>query len=436
MRKAIAHITMITFLSQGLAQAASDSPNPVAVTRAAMKQALEASKSAKSRLPIPQLSDEEAAKIGPFGKYNNPRSRMANLPTELAFGDFSRDPDPAMKLDGAFKTELFWIVSRLNNCIYCMGHQESKLARAGRTDDQIAALDGDWSEFSPKEKAAFAVARKLTESPHRFGDEDVRLLLAHYPPPEALEILFTVSNNNATNRWTGPLNLTQEPFHDYSVPTSPKYAARRSAIAPALDGPGPLCAVRVSSRGNLPNADEIEALLARCRTRSPRFALQDEAETRKRFTTLAPDRPVPNWARLLANFPVAGKYRFDSLMAARDKGTLPPLLKARIAQVAALNDRAGYALADAQRRIEALGASIQVAANGNASGDLTPADRVALQFVQKLTVAPAAMTDADFEKVGQHFGQKQVAELILHACHAAFFDRFTEASGLPLDAES
>ena len=39
-------------------------------------------------------------------------------PPALTSGEFSRDPDPSMTLDYAFKTMLFWIVSRVNNCHY------------------------------------------------------------------------------------------------------------------------------------------------------------------------------------------------------------------------------------------------------------------------------------------------------------------------------
>ena len=67
-----------------------------------------------------------------------------------------------MTLDYKFKVALFWIVSRTNNCQYCLGHQESKLLRAGMTEDEIAALDFDWKQFTPAEQAAFALTRKLT----------------------------------------------------------------------------------------------------------------------------------------------------------------------------------------------------------------------------------------------------------------------------------
>ena len=85
-----------------------------------------------------------------------------------------------MTLDYAFKTQLFWIVSRTNNCQYCLGHQESKLLGAGMTEDQIAALDSDWSQFGPKEQAAYALARRITLEPHLLSDADIDAVRAHY----------------------------------------------------------------------------------------------------------------------------------------------------------------------------------------------------------------------------------------------------------------
>jgi hypothetical protein len=41
-----------------------------------------------------------------------------------------------MTLDHAFKTMLFWIVSRGNNCIDCMGHQEAQLPAFGVAGDR------------------------------------------------------------------------------------------------------------------------------------------------------------------------------------------------------------------------------------------------------------------------------------------------------------
>jgi hypothetical protein len=97
------------------AAAEREAPQPPA-TRPAMKQALEDLKKAKPRLPLPPLTEEEKA----AGRrvVNNGRMRTLYLPEELRGGGFSRGNEPAMTLDPTFKTMLFWIVSRVNNCRY------------------------------------------------------------------------------------------------------------------------------------------------------------------------------------------------------------------------------------------------------------------------------------------------------------------------------
>src|SRR5207248_9087407 len=114
-----------------------------------------------------------------------------------------------MSLDGTFKTELFWIVSRANNCQYCLGHQEMKLAVAGLKEEEIAALDGDWSEFTPAQRAAFAFARKITVEPHRFSDADVNELRKHYTDLQILEMILSTAGNNAINRWKEGAGIPQ-----------------------------------------------------------------------------------------------------------------------------------------------------------------------------------------------------------------------------------
>ncbi len=106
-----------------------------------------------------------------------------------------------MTLTYEFKTELFWIVSRMNNCQYCLGHQEQKLAAAGLSEDRIAALDLEWESFTPAEQAAYAWARKLTWTPHLVSDEDIAALRKHYTDMQILEMTLSVAGNNAINRW-------------------------------------------------------------------------------------------------------------------------------------------------------------------------------------------------------------------------------------------
>jgi hypothetical protein len=50
-----------------------------------------------------------------------------------------------------------------------------------------------------------------------------------------------------------------------------------------------------------------------------------------------------------------------------------------------------------------------------------------------MTVAPWFVTDADVASVRKHFTDYQVAEIVLHACNAAYLDRVTEVSQLPVE---
>src|SRR4051812_3951203 len=102
--------------------ASADAPI-VPATRSEMKQFLEDSKRAQPRLPLPPLTEAEKSKAGAgeWGLVNNARMRRHYLPPELAEGGLTaRDPEPNMTLGYPFHTMLFWIVSRSNNCAYCM----------------------------------------------------------------------------------------------------------------------------------------------------------------------------------------------------------------------------------------------------------------------------------------------------------------------------
>ena len=99
-------------------------PLPVPLTRPEMKQALEDLKGRPPRIPLPELTEEEKAKLGDRISYEG-RLRYHYMPggderggRGGGGGAFSREPDPNMSLTYEFKTQLFWIVSRTNNCHY------------------------------------------------------------------------------------------------------------------------------------------------------------------------------------------------------------------------------------------------------------------------------------------------------------------------------
>jgi hypothetical protein len=88
-----------------------------------MKELLEDMKSRTPRIPLPPLSDEEKAKLGERGGGYEARLRALYMPGSGdgrgAFGlSGGKEADPNLSLDNRFKVQLFWLVSRTNNCQY------------------------------------------------------------------------------------------------------------------------------------------------------------------------------------------------------------------------------------------------------------------------------------------------------------------------------
>jgi alkylhydroperoxidase family enzyme len=463
------------YFGTSLAAANPSPPATVSLTRPEMKAMLEESKRDLPRLTPPEPTAEELADARGLKNPFIGTRRMRNLlPPELRGGFFflmdgrtlqmdvralrnpgapepsmaattsdpSRriDPDPNMTLDYAFKTMLFWVVSRSNNCVYCMGHNETQLAAFGVAEDRIAALDGDWSQFTLAERAAMELARKLTVAPQTVTDADLDAVRQHFNDRQVLEMIGIVAGFNAMNRWTGPLRLTQEEFRDFRKPTSPRYVSSLTRVGPAPAGSsGSRCMAAAAPRLALEPRSVVEARWAECRDRRPRFALVDESATRALLPAGAfpADRPMPNWVRLLANFPKAGPARVASLRISETKGNLSARLNAQLAWVSARADRSWYALAHARDRLRALGLDDDAifAIDKEGGSTFTPGERVAFVFARKLTVDPALIGDADFNDLKKYYSDSEIAELIYHVNHDVFFNRLTEAAQLPLEGD-
>jgi len=67
---------------------------------------------------------------------------------------------------------------------------------------------------------------------------------------------------------------------------------------------------------------------------------------------------------------------------------------------------------------------------------LTPRELTAVEFARKLTKEPSSITDADFTKVKNEFGEQGAVEIILQTGAFAFMNRFTDNLGLPSEDEA
>lgn len=446
--------------------AADNAPRPTPVNRAEMKRLLEDMKQRTPRIPLPALTEEElkATEKEPNARGYESRLRNMYLPgAELRgyinFGGspprrpggppprFTIEPDPTVTLDYGFKTKLFWIASRANNCQYCLGHQESKLLAVGLTDDDLGALDTNWEHFPENEQAAFAFARRLTLEPHRLSDADIERCRKFYNDLQILEMALSVGGNNAINRWKEGVGVPQstnggnfggaqaESEHSYLTPTSDKFATAASKVARVpTESATQKLAITALDRPKLESAAEVAEKLEQAKSRTARLPLASEEQTRKVMGELVGDGPVPAWMRLLANYPGAGLRTARNFASTEKEIDLSPLTRARIAWVVARQDRAWYALGEARARLLRLGQTdAQIAALDAGGEGLEEKDKALLVVARNLGASPVVLTDTEFEKALKLNSPRELVQAVHYVAMRALFDRFTEAAAPPLD---
>ena len=419
------------------------------MTRPEMKRQIEALKHREARIPLPSLTPEEVAAGKRSG--NNGRLRSLYLPESwLASRSASRSStgaDPAAPPSNpsgsatlsdrssgpeyVFRKRLFWVVSRTNDCQYCLGHQELALRRT-MSDDQIAALDVDWSVFPEEDQVAMRLARKLTLTPHQVTEGDVQALRKHFSDERIVDIVQTLAGNNSTNRWTDSTGIPQDKSRgpdeprQLDTPTSAASSQLRSKVAPADYVPRPAWESR----------SEAEQAMAACRGRAPALKLPSVEAARGAIADETPGVVPPARVRAAAYFPESALRLWKHRQALARDGKLDTNLKGLIAWVCAREDRAWYAAAHARARLNALGVGDdRLFAIGGDEGSFSPKERAVFAFARKLTSAPHTIVDGDVAGLKAHFSDQEVAEIIFLTCDANSFDRFTEALRLPLEEE-
>lgn len=358
-----------------------------------------------------------------------------------------------MTLDYAFKVRMFWIAARANNCQYCLGHQESKLLATGMSEDEVAALDSSWDLFPEKERVAFQLAKRLTLQPHLLTEKDVEDCRRFYNDMQMIEMLGSIAGNNAINRWKegsgvpqmrdgGNFGRTGKNDHSsYLTKTSEKYLAKKSNIVAydtneiSLKG----SSLTLCKRPDLERGDALEKRIRWAETRKPRLPLLDEQAAREVLGNLAGDGPLPQWQRLLAHFPVAGKRLIAAVLASRQSDQLSAKLQAEIDWVVARQDRAWYLTALALRDLHAHGvtqATIDLLDSDLTKPQLLPdaREQALLVLAKNLAASPIVLTDAQVARAVELAGPRAVTQVINYTCYRAALNRITEGAGLSAES--
>jgi AhpD family alkylhydroperoxidase len=373
--------------------------------RKSMLSLLERSKSHAPRLPLPTPTEEDKKRTSTSslggGIVNNGLMRRHYLPESWNAALYAGLGGRQGTVDNAFKVELFWIASRLNRCAYCLGHQETKLTSAGLSEEAIASLDGDWKDADAATRAARRLTLWKTLTPHKPVPPEIMADLAtRFDTKQVGEILLSIANYNAMNRWTGPLNIPQEGHRTYSDRSTESTGARRTALAEATKA-------AASTKRDLPDYGTwLKAVDA---------AANDQANSVEAF---------------LKSQGPAGEGRLNSWMRAvresTDEVAIPPLLRARIFWLSARLDNAPRAAAVAFASLKAQGEtadSIRLVSEDSASDAIPVKERVVLALARKIALNPGSVGDDDIAAVRAHWGDRATAHIVETACIASAVDR-------------
>lgn len=99
---------------------------------------------------------------------------------------------------GPFRQSVFWVVTRATQCNYCMGHTMMLMEVAGMNLGEIrdhcqVLSSGDWSSFTPDQRAMLHFARRLTSNPLHVSRDDVELLRDQLGELGAVDALWHIS---------------------------------------------------------------------------------------------------------------------------------------------------------------------------------------------------------------------------------------------------
>jgi hypothetical protein len=104
-----------------------------------------------------------------------------------------------------------------------MGHSEMLLAVAGLKPEEVQSLTkklarGDWSDFPPAERVAFALAYKMSRKPATITDADRTALVEVFGRDRATDIIWYIGWCNYMTRIADAFHLPLETNNVFAAP--------------------------------------------------------------------------------------------------------------------------------------------------------------------------------------------------------------------------
>jgi AhpD family alkylhydroperoxidase len=261
------------------------------------------------------------------------------------------------------------------------------------------------AQAASAEALALEYVDKLTRGVHGVSSEDFERVRTRFNDSQVVELTTTTCFFNYLVRFVEALKL---PVESWALePASPAASKVRRPIA----------------RVALISDEEMAAIEAR-------VGAQKAAPSNWNIG-------FANSMRAMLLSPAAASAWMAYGNASRDYATVDRTLKLHISLAVSMANTCRYCTLHQVLGLRRQGVDIaKLVAMQKDDSALTPREKIAVDFARELTLKPAGITDADFEKIRQEFGEQGALEVVQQTCNFAFMNRFTDGLRLPSEDEA
>ena len=167
-------------------------------------------------IPSSELTDDLAsiyeAFAGAYGPFRNQVAVFAHVPAALRhLMSMLMELRAAKTLPKRYLEIAIVVVSKLNECHYCVAHHKPFLTVEGLSSDGVdRLLDPDNPELDDTDRLVVEYARVAWENPQRIPDRLFDRLRAHFTEAQIVELTLRTTLCGFFNRFNDALQIEEE----------------------------------------------------------------------------------------------------------------------------------------------------------------------------------------------------------------------------------
>src|ERR1700744_5490003 len=167
-------------------------------------------------IPSSELTDDLAsiyeAFAGAYGPFRNQVAVFAHVPAALGpLMSMLMELRAAKPLPKRYLEIAIVVVSKLNECHYCVAHHKPFLTVEGLSSDGVdRLLDPDNPELDDTDRLVVEYARVAWENPQRIPDRLFDRLRAHFTEAQIVELTLRTTLCGFFNRFNDALQIEEE----------------------------------------------------------------------------------------------------------------------------------------------------------------------------------------------------------------------------------